>query len=557
MDLKEEQTVEIKESSKNAAQPVLPAQIPDQPGAFQNPEEQAAQDLAKPFAQRYRLLKKLGSGGMSTVYEAEHLHLNKTFALKLLHQSKDEASLLRFQQEAKAASSLEHPNIVKVHDFGVSEGQPFMIMDCLRGKSLAEMIKTEGPLELKPLSRIFIQICSALAHAHEEGIVHRDIKPSNIVFSGDDPDSASAVLVDFGIAKVTEQKKESAADALTRTGDIFGTPQYMSPEQCQGQTVDPRSDIYSLGCVIYEAFTGKPPFAGENVYQLIHKQINEAPPPFPEELSKSPRCKKLEALVLKAMAKCPDDRYKFVLEMSSELKSIEFSKDDLKAGFSAYLLNFNRRLKATERQTVLLDWTSRLTPALALLLSAVLFLLPGQISSLEIEKRRQMRVVSLCQIITSERFKHTNQNFYDLPVNKYNKALERYCHNNPEQLRLFNIYQESSARTAERVAKLKEAVGDGVGGLNLQMLQDVRRSMLGVVSSWSETNQICTSIMQNATSISAKLQERLNVLWLIEWLSLALSFPLFLTLLAGIRRNIVSRSELSQGKNHGGDEPNR
>lgn len=203
---------------------------------------------------RYEVLSLAGKGGMSAVYRARHLLTQRIVALKLMHSHllTDESAVRRFQQEAKAASRLHHINAISVLDMGITnDGQPYLTMDFLEGRSLSEEIRSCGKIEAMRSIHVFLQVCAALAHAHDQRIVHRDLKPSNVMLIQADDDPDFVKVVDFGIAKILREGSESLK--LTATGDVFGSPYYMSPEQCMGNQLDARSDIYSMGCLMYEA----------------------------------------------------------------------------------------------------------------------------------------------------------------------------------------------------------------------------------------------------------------------------------------------------------------
>jgi serine/threonine protein kinase len=272
------------------------------------------------LADRYRVEEIVGRGGMAVVFKAHHMLMNKTVAIKVLRPNlaSEGVTLQRFKNEAQAASSLDHPNVVTVHDFGVTpEGQPFLVMDFLEGKTLAETIKANGSLSLERFFEVFSQITSVLEHAHKKHVVHRDIKPSNIVIEAD----GKAKLLDFGIAKIVSPEGQGLD--LTRTGDVFGSPLYMSPEQSNGQKVDERSDIYELGCVMYEALAGHPPFAGDNIYELIQKHAQSSPPPLSAARKSSATLNSLEAIIFRCIAKKPEHRFQSVGELGEALKQAE------------------------------------------------------------------------------------------------------------------------------------------------------------------------------------------------------------------------------------------
>lgn len=236
-------------------------------------------------AEKYRILEVIGRGGMGVVYRAEHELMERVVAIKMLLPQllADENAVPRFQREARAASRLNHPNIIALHDFGLTEdGLPYLVMDYIDGKSLAEILKDEGQLGVQRSIHIFTQVCDALAHAHDLGIVHRDLKPGNIMIIQKKDEKESIKVVDFGVAKMYEGEDDVEAQRLTTTGELFGSPVYMSPEQCQGLALTPRSDIYSLGCVIYETLTGKLPHCGRTVLETISRQMQSPAKPFSE-----------------------------------------------------------------------------------------------------------------------------------------------------------------------------------------------------------------------------------------------------------------------------------
>ena len=228
--------------------------------------------------ERFRVVEHLGRGGMGSVYKVEDIETCTMFALKFLHkQQTNDATWRRFDIEAKTANKLDHPNLIKVHESGLlPDGQPFFIMDLVPGESLAHILKARGRLTLNQAVKLFIQVGFALSYAHANGVIHRDIKPSNIMLQkqGNDTSLGVVKVVDFGIAKLTGQD-EFNEQTLTKTGEIFGSPLYMSPEQCMGSAVDHRSDLYSLGCVFYEALTGAPPLVGDSALSTMMKHQSE------------------------------------------------------------------------------------------------------------------------------------------------------------------------------------------------------------------------------------------------------------------------------------------
>ncbi len=280
----------------------------------------------KILADKFELTAFLGSGGMSEVYKARHIVTGKVVAVKILHQklAKDEVTSKRLKQEAQAAGALKHSSILSVHDFGVdSAGTPFLVMDFLDGVSLSDILKKEGPLPLDRFLTIMQQVASALAHAQQQNVVHRDLKPSNIMILKEGKDRA--MIVDFGIAKLVDPNNE-ASQRLTQTGELFGSPLYMSPEQCTGAPVDPRSDVYAMGCVMFEALTGNTPYMGETVFDTIHRHINASPPPLLAPHLEASVRDRMEGIILKCLAKSPTDRYQSAASIEAELRKIELSE---------------------------------------------------------------------------------------------------------------------------------------------------------------------------------------------------------------------------------------
>jgi serine/threonine protein kinase len=284
----------------------------------------AKEQLQNLLSSNYEFISTVGTGGMSVIYKARQLLLNKTVAIKMLHSHLlNEHSTMRFQQEAKAASSLNHPNVISVHDFGISQlGQPYMVMDFIDGNTLAEIIKSRGALPLPEAMDIFIAVAAALEHAHQNNVLHRDLKPSNIMLR-EKQDGYDVFLVDFGIAKIIDTENGGVAQQLTQTGDVMGSPLYMSPEQCMGKKLDQRSDIYSYGCILYEAVAGVPPHRGNTMLETIFKHLNETAAPlhvvrpditFPEAF---------EDLVESLLATHAEDRVQTIAEVKQRLEDIQ------------------------------------------------------------------------------------------------------------------------------------------------------------------------------------------------------------------------------------------
>jgi len=258
----------------------------------------------------YKITEKLGEGGMAVVYKGYQQSLNRNVAIKVLRQelAQDEEFVTRFRREALAVADLDHPNILHVYDAGFVQGMYYIVMAYVDGGSLREMVG-HGPLEPEYAVSIVSQIADALQHAHQRGIVHRDIKPNNILLSRD----GRPLLADFGIAKALHE-----SSGLTRTGMSIGTPEYMAPEQIQGQKVDGRTDIYALGIVLYEMLVGWAPFASTTPVAALYKQVNEPPPPLRQANINVPSW--LEPVVAKALAKSPVERYQQASDFADALR---------------------------------------------------------------------------------------------------------------------------------------------------------------------------------------------------------------------------------------------
>ncbi len=274
--------------------------------------------LGTVFAEKYDVISRLGSGGMSTVYRAKHRYFEKEVAIKVLKGNTADSSdgLKRFQREARATSAVTHPGIVGVSDFGLTpDGRAYLVMDYLEGESLSHFLDRVGRMPLEDVIDITTQLCDALTVAHEGGIVHRDLKPSNIMLVRGDDGETIAKIVDFGLAKILDEEHHASLK-ITQTGDCFGSPLYMSPEQCMGKKVDHRCDIYALGCIIFECLTGNPPIVGTNAAETITKHVQERPAPFPESLNVP---KEIKLIIYKALHKEPMWRPQSVLEIKDAL----------------------------------------------------------------------------------------------------------------------------------------------------------------------------------------------------------------------------------------------
>lgn len=291
------------------------------------------------LAGKYSIIEVLGSGGMSTVYRAEDEILQRSVAIKVLHPflSNNEVMIKRFLQEGRAISQLNHPHIVRVHEFGIVDDaqQPYIVMDCVQGESLQQYIRSRGRLSTDEAVLILRQLATALGHAHARGVLHRDLKPSNVMIAAGDDGKPAATIVDFGIAKVTRDNDD--ASRLTATGEVFGSPMYMSPEQARGMNLDARSDLYSLGCLMYEAVVGKPPVDGANPLELLYNKMNNDAAPVGQEAPNVPPF--LCGVIDRLLQREPDKRFQSAEALLAALDSPGEYKLSKRVNYSGRLRN--------------------------------------------------------------------------------------------------------------------------------------------------------------------------------------------------------------------------
>jgi eukaryotic-like serine/threonine-protein kinase len=265
--------------------------------------------LADVFSNRYEIQRGIARGGMAEVYLARDQLLDRPVAVKVLfaEYARDPSFVERFRREAQSAANLNHPNIVAIYDWGQERGTYFIVMEYVRGRSLRDVVQVNGPFSARRTAEIGAEIAGALEFAHRNGVVHRDVKPGNVLITAD----GDIKVTDFGIARA------GTSEALTQTGAVMGTAAYFSPEQAQGFAVDGRSDVYSLGVVLYEMVTGAPPFSGESPVAVAYKHVREEPEPPGARAPDLPP--DLQQIILTAMAKDPDSRYQTADELRSDL----------------------------------------------------------------------------------------------------------------------------------------------------------------------------------------------------------------------------------------------
>jgi|KBSMisStaDraftv2_1062788.scaffolds.fasta_scaffold17463_4 tRNA A-37 threonylcarbamoyl transferase component Bud32 len=269
---------------------------------------------------KYKLTARIGEGGMSVVYRARRIHIGDEVAIKVLHDKllKDESALARFRREARAAAMVHHSNVITIHDFGEAgnDGSPaFIVMELVKGTPLRDLLNSEIRFPIERAQRLMRGICAGVGAAHRQGMVHRDLKPENIlVVAPDDGYEFEGVkVVDFGFAKLV------ADSGAGPSGTVVGTPFYMSPEQCLGEPLDTRSDVYSLGAMFYEIVSGQPPFRGETVSEIITKQLSDPPPPLSSSLG-IPR--RVTVGIMNALAKDPVERPQHATALARQLQLI-------------------------------------------------------------------------------------------------------------------------------------------------------------------------------------------------------------------------------------------
>ncbi len=312
--------------------------------------ERSDQFVGMTLGEAYDILSILGQGGMGVVLKARHRLLDRIVAIKILHAhlSSSQERIKRFRQEAQVMSALSHPHLVRIYACSETPtGQPFLVMDYLEGESLAAVLHREGHIGFHRCIDIFEQAADALAYAHGQGILHRDLKPGNIMLTGVAAGKDCIKIVDFGIAKFLPDFA-SQAQNLTSTGALIGSPLYMSPEQCRSEKLDGRSDIYSLGCVMYEALSGHPPFSSDSPLSAMFEHINRQPEDFDSRLD-IPEA--LAAVVFKALRKDVGDRYQSMSELKDALSSAATSTADFASACPGKARGFARGSRSKARRS--------------------------------------------------------------------------------------------------------------------------------------------------------------------------------------------------------------
>jgi serine/threonine-protein kinase len=271
----------------------------------------------------YRITERIGTGGMGSVYKAEQPSMNRLVAIKVLHPrfaNRDDL-VSRFRREARAMSQLSHPNTARVYKFGqLPDGAAYFVMDYMEGKNLAHVVRAEGPMEPDRAINVMIQVCGALDEAHRAGIIHRDLKPENIFLTQQGGTNDFPKVLDFGLAKVSEKQMGRGSMMLTQQGMVFGTPEFMSPEQTQGEQLDRRSDIYSLGLILYELLTGKLPFDAEKPIDIMRAHVQDKPIPLNSRVDGKRFSLELEEVIGKSISKKKEGRYETAVDFAVALK---------------------------------------------------------------------------------------------------------------------------------------------------------------------------------------------------------------------------------------------
>jgi serine/threonine protein kinase len=411
------------------------------------------------FAEKFEVLEELGHGATGRVFKVRHVALGTMMALKVLRKDPSGDTAKRFVQEARVISRLRHPNIVAVHDFGTHNGHAFLAMDYLDGQSLFERLSTKGPLDTATFSRLMLQVCGALSHAHEQTIIHRDIKPSNIMLLERPDGTQEAMIVDFGLAKLdSEENKQS----LTKTGAVLGTPVYMSPEQLQGYEVDARADIYSLGCVMYESLTGVSPHDKGDVFAIMFSHLNEAPAAFPKKIRSQPAAKQLEAIILKCMAKSADDRYQSVLQLAAAIKDTARGGNNIWNSFGESLKVAGARNKCQPKNSRWSRSALQCCSAVAILCALIMSTVPTEIQRAAMTIECDTEIAAVLNDLIVQMGEETKDDVANISPSelrgfakrRFGEILQQY----PEVAGKYKVKMEASLFALRRVVQTSGAV---------------------------------------------------------------------------------------------------
>jgi eukaryotic-like serine/threonine-protein kinase len=287
---------------------------------------------------QFQILQKIGTGGMGSVYKALQPAMNRMVGVKILHPKLTNRKDLvaRFRREARAMSHLTHPNTVKVFLYGeLEDGSLYIIMEFLDGKNMNQTVRAEGPMPMERGLPILMQVCSALEEAHRAGIIHRDLKPENIFLCQQGGLKDYAKVLDFGLAKVTEREMRPGSIILTQEGMVFGTPEFMSPEQAQGKVLTPASDIYSLATILYEALTGKLPFEAKTAMDFLSHHVSHKPILLSERVAGRTFPPLLDQIISRALAKKPEERFASAADFGAAMQAVLQGRTDLPEGLTA------------------------------------------------------------------------------------------------------------------------------------------------------------------------------------------------------------------------------
>jgi eukaryotic-like serine/threonine-protein kinase len=280
--------------------------------------------VGRNVADQFQIVERIGAGGMGAVYRAEQPEMNRSVAIKILHPKylSRQDLVSRFRREARAMSHLSHPNTARVFLYGqLDDGACYFVMEHLVGRNLAQEVRASGPMSPERAIPIMVQVCGALEEAHRAGIIHRDLKPENIFLTAQGGIEDFPKVLDFGLAKVTEKQMRPGSMMLTREGMVFGTPEFMSPEQAQGSPLDARTDLYSLGVILYELLTGKLPFDAKHSMEFIKHQVSTPPIPVSDRVPGLTFSRSLESVIEKALSKDPNRRFASAAEMGEALEA--------------------------------------------------------------------------------------------------------------------------------------------------------------------------------------------------------------------------------------------